>query len=252
VSEIDSVAEPLEMLFSTIRQSFRFALEETEGDTQKKLIESQEAVEQAIEHVTAKLSEMRLVHAGQILERAARAGRAAAMACGKVVSIEIVGKDVLIDRIAASALSDSLVHLVRNAVDHGIESPEERSNLGKPLPATVRIEAECDQSAVYFRVLDNGRGIDAEAVKVAATALGYSAANDALALEGCLQLIFQPGVSTKESTSETSGRGVGLDVVRQSVASIGGEVRVKTDPGKGSCFEIRILNNPDMKSGGSR
>ena len=244
VSEIERVAQPLEELFTLVRRSLQWAIDKTDGSSQKKFTEDLGAVENAIDSIKAELTELRLIPASQILERAARSGRAAARSCKKEVHVKVVGGDVRIDRVAEAAIADCLVHLVRNAVDHGIESPEERAAAGKQLPAIVRIEAETDEGDICLRVSDDGRGIDFQAVSKAAATFGYSSIKTALTLDECLQLIFEPGVSTKETSSETSGRGVGLDVVRQSVASIGGEVRVQTEKGKGSTFEVRIPRPP--------
>lgn len=188
-----------------------------------------------VEH---ELINLRLVTVGPALQRAMRAGRAAARLAGKEVDFEISGTEIRLDKLLVEAIADPLIHLVRNAVDHGIETPEERAAAGKKPPGIVRIEAVSEGSQSRLRVLDDGRGVDPAVISQAASRLGILETDSALDLEHSLRMIFRPGFTTLASASDLSGRGVGLDVVETSVEQVGGELRVSSKFGAGTTFEI--------------
>ena len=183
---------------------------------------------------------LRMVSLGPILQRAARAGRAAARAVNKQIDFEIIGADLRLDKLLCDAIADPLVHLVRNAVDHGIETPEARKAAGKPARGRVLIEAVRSGSRTRVRVADDGRGIDAAAISQAASRLGIIDSPRELDLSRSVRLIFRPGFTTLPEASEISGRGVGLDIVETTVEQVGGEVRVSSEPGQSALFEIRL------------
>ncbi len=207
---------------------------------------NKEAIEVANSHLRQRFVELeerlirlRLVPLAQMLERAAmRAGRVAARDLGKDVEFEIVGGDVGIDRSLADTIADPLLHLVRNAISHGLESPEERLAAGKSAQGRVRIAAFSEGSHIHISVTDDGRGITPERVTAAAMADGVVSAGSKVTMEQCLRLIFRPGFSTAEALSDVSGRGIGLDVVDRAMAEAGGEVRVITEAGVGTTFEM--------------
>jgi len=186
------------------------------------------------------LINLRMVSLGPTLQRAMRAGRAAARLAAREIDFEVVGGDLRLDKLLADAIADPLIHLVRNAVDHGIESTEERLQAGKKQRGTVRIEAVSEGSQSRLRVVDDGRGIDPLLVSEAALRLGILRADSALDIERSLRLIFRPGFTTLASASHVSGRGVGLDVVETAVEQVGGEVRVASKTKQGTTFEIRL------------
>jgi two-component system chemotaxis sensor kinase CheA len=183
---------------------------------------------------------LRMVTLRAQLLRASRAGRAAARAAGKRVEFEVAGGDARLERSLAEAVADPLLHLVRNAVDHGVETEEERRTLGKPETGRVRIEAGSEGGLVILRVSDDGRGVDSEAVARAAVAAGLIAPGARVTQAQALRLIFRPGFSTAERATLVSGRGVGLDVVERAVEEAGGEVRVRSERGRGTTFELRL------------
>jgi two-component system chemotaxis sensor kinase CheA len=190
-----------------------------------------------VEH---ELINLRMVSFGPTLQRAMRAGQAAARLAAKEIDFEIVGGGLRLDKLLADAIADSLVHLVRNAVDHGIESGEERLQAGKNRRGTVRIEAVSEGSQSRVRVVDDGRGIDPLLISEAALRLGILRSDSALDIERSLRLIFRPGFTTLASASDISGRGVGLDVVETAIEQVGGELRVSSKPKLGTMFEIRL------------
>ena len=187
-----------------------------------------------------KAIKLRMVTVAQMLERAARAGLLAARVAGKEVDIEIVGGGVRLDKSLADMMTDPLLHLVRNAVDHGIEPPAERQSAGKSERGHIRLEAVAEGSRVLLRVVDDGRGIEPERITRAAIERGIFAPGSHLTKEQSMRLIFRPGFSTAASISSVSGRGVGLDIVERAVEQVGGEIRLSSRPGEGATFEMRL------------
>ncbi len=186
-----------------------------------------------------RLLKLRLVPAGEVLGRAAsRGGRIAARRLNKQVDFEIAGGDVGIDKSLADTIADPLLHLVRNAVTHGIESPAEREAAGKSAVGLIRLSAFNEGSRIHITVTDDGRGIDWNRIAAAATAQGITPKASDLSADQCLRLIFRPGFSTSSRLSELSGRGIGLDVVDRAMEQAGGEVRVATEIGVGTTFAM--------------
>jgi two-component system, chemotaxis family, sensor histidine kinase and response regulator WspE len=171
-----------------------------------------------------------------------RAVRDLAQSLAKRVRLEIVGETTQIDRDVLERLDAPLDHLLRNAIDHGIESPEERQAAGKPVEGVVRIEARHSAGALYVTVSDDGCGVDLEKVRavVAARHLTSPGAAAALSDNELLEFLFLPGFTMKDALTEISGRGVGLDVVRNMLKELRGTVRVSSQSGHGTCFELQL------------
>ena len=186
--------------------------------------------------------EIRVVPVGTLLGRLPRLVRAVAQASGKQVELLVEGEEVTIDRSLVELLADPLLHLVRNAVDHGIETPEQRLDAGKPHRATLRISAARRTGQIRVQVADDGRGILRERVLGRAIARGMLSIEQAARLDDdeVYALLFRPGFSTAEQVTETSGRGVGLDVVQDAVRRAGGTVEVASTPGSGTTFTLRL------------
>ena len=159
---------------------------------------------------------------------------------GKKVSLEIEGEETELDRTLLEALSDPLTHLIRNAIDHGIEPPEERRQNGKPETGTIKLSAYQSEGRIYIEVSDDGRGIDTERVRQKAIQLGWITENDHPSEETLYDFIFQPGFSTAQQVSDLSGRGVGMDVVKRNVESLGGSISVQSKRGEGTRFLLRV------------
>lgn len=187
-----------------------------------------------------RLIDLRMVPVRQTLERAARAGHSAARVAGREVDFETIGGEVRLDKSLADAVADPLLHLLRNAVDHGIETAAERILAGKPERGRIRLEAVAEGSRILLRVVDDGRGIDLERIASAAVERGLISADERLTEQQCLRLIFRPGFSTARELTSVSGRGVGLDVVEQSIEQVGGELRLWSGRGTGTTFEMRL------------
>jgi two-component system chemotaxis sensor kinase CheA len=180
----------------------------------------------------------RMVPVSTITDSLQRAVRDAARTLGKDVRWEVRGEDTELDRGVLHQLADSLLHLVRNAVDHGIGTPDQRVANGKPAQAVVRLHAMQLGSEVVIAVSDDGEGVDLERVRQRAIRSGIDV--DSLNDEELTQLIFRSGFSTTEFVSDISGRGVGLDAVRSSVESARGRVEIRSTPGVGSEFRIVV------------
>jgi two-component system chemotaxis sensor kinase CheA len=181
---------------------------------------------------------LRLIPLSNTLTRAARSANVAARALGKAVEIEISGADVRLDKSLADRISDPLLHILRNAVSHGIEPAEERLAKNKSERGKIRIEAVGEGSRVRIRVTDDGGGIDPARVTRVAVEQGLIEEGTPLTRQQSLRLIFRPGFSTAQSLSSVSGRGVGLDVVERAVEQAGGELRIWSEPQSGTGFEM--------------
>lgn len=188
-----------------------------------------------------RLIKLRLVPLSDLLNgAAARAGRAATKQMQKEIEFEIVGGEVGIDKSLADTIAEPLMHLVRNAVSHGIETPNERTANGKPAAGRVTLHGFSEGSRIYIVVSDDGRGIDFDRVAQSAAAQGIVNRPEELTTDQALRLIFRPGFSTSTEASDLSGRGVGLEIVDKAMAQAGGEVRVTSRAGQGTIFVMII------------
>jgi two-component system chemotaxis sensor kinase CheA len=186
-----------------------------------------------------RLIRLRLVPASQAFQRAvARAGRIAARNLGKQIEFRIEGTEVGIEKSLADLISDPLLHLLRNAIIHGIETPEERAAAGKKSVGRITLAAANHSGRIHITVRDDGRGIDV--ARVGATAAEQGISGKALSEDQCLRLIFRPGFSTSREVSDIAGRGIGLDIVDRAMDLAGGEVRVATEHGKGTTFAMIV------------
>jgi two-component system chemotaxis sensor kinase CheA len=176
-----------------------------------------------------------------VFDRFPRLVRDAARSVGKPVEFTIEGKDVELDRSMLDEVGDPIVHLLRNAIDHGIESPESRRAQGKPESGRLTLSAVRDRSAVAIRVTDDGRGIDRDKVLARAREHGLvEATKTELSDEELFRIISQAGFSTADQVTDLSGRGVGIDAVHNRVRSLGGSVDMRTSPGQGTTVTLRL------------
>ncbi len=235
LEELDEIVAATHELFAQTLA----ALEEHEGAAVETDARA-ERIRRDFRALEERLIALRMVPVGPTLERAARAGRTAARASGKLVEFEVEGGGVRLDRTLAGRLADPLLHLVRNAVDHGVERETERLSAGKRARGRIRIEASAEGGRVALRVTDDGRGVDAERVARVAAERGLVTPGASVSERQALRLIFRPGFSTAADVSLVSGRGVGLEIVEREVEEAGGEVRVSTVRGRGTSFEMRL------------
>src|SRR5499426_1259241 len=188
------------------------------------------------------ITRARMVPVGRLFAPFVRMVRDGARAAGKSVALEVQGETVEMDTTIVELMADPLIHLVRNAIAHGIETEEERLGQDKPSQGTIRLGAAPKGGSIYIEVADDGRGIDVEAVGEAARRGGFVTAETLARLgeRDILDLIFLPGLSTASSVTTEAGRGVGMDVVRENVGRLGGEIEVETERGRGTRFRIRL------------
>jgi chemotaxis protein histidine kinase CheA len=169
-----------------------------------------------------------------------RVVRDLASTTGKDVRLVLVGQDVELDKQVLDGVSDALKHLVVNAVDHGCEMPGDRMDVNKPTQATVTVTARAAGGTVVIEVADDGAGIDEDALRTTAIARGVLLPDSALSGQALHNVLFLPGFSTAHEVTETSGRGIGLDVVRSAVEGLGGLVELRTSPGQGTTFVLTL------------
>ncbi|MCE5215827.1 chemotaxis protein CheA [bacterium] len=183
---------------------------------------------------------MRMVPLKPTFQKMARLARDVSHKCGKHVEFLTEGEDTEIDRNMVDIIGDPLVHLVRNAVDHGVESPEERAAAGKPTVGRVRLVAYHAGGNVVVEIQDDGKGLDRERILTKAASRGIIEADRGMSDSEVYNLILAPGFSTADKVTDVSGRGVGLDVVKRNVESLRGRVDISSSPGQGSTFSLRL------------
>jgi len=204
------------------------------------LADAIEKAGQLIAELQTQVVESRMVPVWQVFDRYPRLVREAARAAGREVELEVTGKELEVDRALLDAISDPLMHLLRNAVDHGIESPEERQLAGKPRAGRVRLAARRERSRVVIEVSDDGRGVDRRRVKEEAQRRALLEDESDLGDPDLYRILAGPGFSTAERVTTLSGRGVGLNVVQESVRKLGGSVRFTTEAGVGTAFRLEL------------
>ncbi len=195
-------------------------------------------------HITAELQKtamaMRLVPIGPLFRRMARLVRDLARQFGKSVQMETQGDDIELDRTIVEELADPLMHMVRNALDHGIESPQKRQKTGKDLPARLWLKAQHQAGQVVIEIADDGRGLDASKITAKALEKGLISSAEGLSDEDIYNLIFLPGFSTAANVTNVSGRGVGMDVVRRHIEKLRGRIEIRSAPGAGATFLLTL------------
>jgi two-component system chemotaxis sensor kinase CheA len=186
--------------------------------------------------------QVRMIPVEAVFMRFPRLVRDLSTKLGKQVDLQLVGKDTELDRTVVDALGDPLVHLVRNSLDHGLERPDDRVAAGKPATGTLEISAQHAGGNVVITVRDDGRGIDSRKVAEKAAERGLIAPETVESIDAAraIELLFSPGFSTAEVTSDISGRGVGMDAVRAAIRGLGGEVVMTSELGQGTTAQIRL------------
>jgi two-component system chemotaxis sensor kinase CheA len=197
-------------------------------------------IEREFLELEERLVELRMVSLAQTFTRAARLAGRLARELGKSVSVEIAGRETQLDKAIVDRLADSIYHLLRNAIDHGIEMPDARRLAGKNARGKIKIEASLEGTRAVIAITDDGGGIDPVAVRERAVEAGLINGEEELSEEETLRLLLQAGFSTADYVSSVSGRGVGLDVVERTVHELGGEVRITSEKGRWTRFELAV------------
>ena len=204
---------------------------------------------QAISHLANITDELqdevmraRMLPLENVFQKFPRMVRDLAREAGKEITLQIEGQETELDRSVIEEIADPLLHLIRNAVDHGTEMPAERRAAGKPENAVVRLAGRSEGNHIIITVADEGRGIDAARLRAKAVERGFMSEEAAQRLSDseAIDLIFLPGLSTAKQVTDVSGRGVGMDVVRTNIERLHGSVNVKSEPGKGTVFELSL------------
>ncbi|MFZ3332364.1 MAG: response regulator [Candidatus Acidiferrales bacterium] len=193
-------------------------------------------------HLQDEITAARMVPIGNLYTRLTRTVRDAANATGKLVELSLEGADTELDNNIIQHVSDPLIHLVRNAVAHGVEDRYARQRAGKSEKGRISVRAYHRGNHIFIEVEDDGRGIDYESARRRVVEMGAmsSVAADELTERELREFLFRPGFTTASSMTELAGRGVGLDVVRANVHALNGEIEVRSEPGKGACFTVKV------------
>jgi two-component system chemotaxis sensor kinase CheA len=197
-------------------------------------------IEREFLELEERLVELRMVSLGQTFTRAARLDGRLARELGKSVSVEVIGRDTQLDKMIVDRVADSIYHVLRNAIDHGIEMPDDRRHTKKNPRGRIKIEAMLEGARAIIAITDDGRGIDPERVRARAIEAGLIAHDEELTNDETLRLLLRPGFSTADVVSALSGRGVGLDAVERTAHELGGEVNISSEQSKWTRFEISV------------
>ncbi len=213
---------------------------EARGQPGKEALEAQNQVERLFMDLQEQVMKVRMVPVGPIFRQYIRTVRDVAQANGKVARLAMDGEDVEIDLSVVEHLKDPLMHMIRNALDHGIETPNMRQARGKDPCGLLTLRAFHDGGSIVIQVIDDGAGLNRERIAAQARLQGSVPEPEQLADQDLYQLIFEPGFSTAEAVTDLSGRGVGMDVVRRNIESLRGSVIIDSRPGSGTTITIRL------------
>ncbi|NVK36305.1 MAG: chemotaxis protein CheA [Gammaproteobacteria bacterium] len=205
-----------------------------------KLDESFSTMLNLIEKVRDGALQLRMVQVGDTFNRLKRIVRDVSKELGKDIKLSISGAETELDKTMIEKLSDPLMHIVRNAIDHGIESKDVRTYKGKPEEGSLELKAFHDSGAVVIEIIDDGAGLDSEKILAKAYEKGIIKESDSLSKEQIYKLIFAPGFSTAAAVTNLSGRGVGMDVVKRNIEDLKGQIDITSELGKGTTFRIRL------------
>lgn len=209
------------------------------AERREDLLQADARLQEALGHLQEDVLALRVVPVGSVFNRMTRVVWSLAQAQGKQVQVDIRGEETRIDKGMVDILAEPLSHMVRNAIDHGIESTAERAAAGKPAQAVLTLAASQQGNALLITVADDGRGLDLPRILAKARRLGLAGAQD-YGDNDITNFIFAPGFSTNEQVTAVSGRGVGMDVVKTRIAQIGGQIEVRSQPGRGVTFTLRL------------
>lgn len=215
-------------------------------DNHRKEIPGIDTIFQNINHITTNLQETimqtRMQPVSNVFSKFPRIARELSKKLDKDITLELEGTEVELDKSIVEALGDPLTHLVRNAIDHGMEMPDEREGLGKARMGTIKLKAYHESGYVNIDVIDDGKGIDTAIIRSKAFEKGFISKQDVESLgeQESLQLLFKPGFSTAAAVTDLSGRGVGMDVVKTNIEKLGGKIEIFTALGKGTTFRLLL------------
>lgn len=204
------------------------------------LMETVDRLTRLIINLQERSMKLRMVPVGYTFQKFQRTVRDLSQKNGKIVRLEIEGETTEVDRAVIEAMTDPLLHIIRNAIDHGIESPSQRKEKGKPVAGTIQLNAYQENNAIVIEVIDDGRGIDPEAVFKKAVDVLLIEPDSQLTQKEILNLIFSPGLSTAEAVTNVSGRGVGMDVVKRNIMKLNGMIDIESKVDDGTKFTLTL------------
>lgn len=251
VSELVVLKSSFAHVAEDIKNIYKFFVEELHIDTQilkpfknhiNKLVEQNTLLNRTVYQIQENVMRMRMLPVSLLFDRFPRMVRDISQALNKKVTLNMIGADTELDKRVIEQMVDPLMHIIRNSIDHGIESPDVRKKSGKPETGQITLAAAQEGSHVIIRIIDDGKGLDRDKIIEKAVASNLIRLEDAPRLndEQVWEFIFAPGFSTSQSVTEVSGRGVGMDVVRKNVEKINGDIKLVSIPGEGTEFSIRI------------
>ena len=202
--------------------------------------EATQVISGLVEQIRDAALTLRMVQINEVFQRFPRVVRDMSREIGKSIELIVTGADTELDKSMVEKISDPLMHIVRNAMDHGIESAEVRREAGKPEIGVLRLNATHESGSVVIDVFDDGRGLDKERILRKAVQQGLATPDASLSEREIFRLIFEPGFSTAEQVTSLSGRGVGMDVVKRNIDALQGEVEIYSNPGQGTMVRIRL------------
>ncbi|MFL5404133.1 MAG: chemotaxis protein CheA [Gemmatimonadales bacterium] len=204
------------------------------------LVELSERISRLVSSMQGEVLAARMAPVGEVFERFPRLVRDLSRDMGKRIRFDMEGEEIELDRSILDEIGEPLLHLIRNAADHGLEPPAQRVAAGKPAEGRILLSATRERNTVAIRVVDDGRGLDREAILAKARREGTAPDSDALSDDLLVRVLSRPGFSTAESVSGVSGRGVGVDVAATRVRALGGTLEVRSELGRGTTFLIRV------------
>ncbi|OHD13817.1 MAG: hypothetical protein A2086_07605 [Spirochaetes bacterium GWD1_27_9] len=233
------IKKEIQTEFSILTNQF-----DTFASSYKSIIDRFKSTNQNLDRISSSLQEgvmrVRMVQIKQIFTRFPRLVRDLSRDLKKEVDLILEGEETEVDKAMIDDLIDPLIHIVRNAIDHGFETPEERDKLKKPNPAKLRLAALNEGNMITINVVDDGHGINVEKVRKKAIEKNLITADKTIRDQDAFNLIFEPGFSTADKVTSVSGRGVGLDVVKKNIEKLSGTIRVTSELGKGTTFTIKL------------
>ncbi|MDD2335411.1 MAG: chemotaxis protein CheA [Geobacteraceae bacterium] len=197
-------------------------------------------MERKLNELQKRVMEVRMVPVGQLFEKMSRIVRKISREQDKLIDLKLSGSDTELDKMIVEDIADPLMHIIRNSIDHGIETPAERRKYGKDERGTIKLSSYQKGNHVVIEIEDDGRGIDPGKIVKKALALGLIESDEGLSQKDILDILFLPGFSTAAAVSDISGRGVGMDVVKNNIASVSGTVEITSTPGEGSRVIITL------------
>jgi two-component system chemotaxis sensor kinase CheA len=228
-----------EMVISVARMS-QLATEVDDNSTSRSLQGASSALERISRELQEQVMRVRMVPVEGTFNRFRRIVRDLSFEMGKKIEIKMSGTDTELDKNVIEQIGDPLKHMIRNSIDHGIESPEERKRIGKSVDGTIWLKAFQREGNIFIEISDDGRGINKEKVLAKAIDKGLADPDRTYADKEIFEMLFAPGLSTSEKVSEISGRGVGMDVVRKNIEDLHGSIEIISEKGKGSTFRVKL------------